>query len=269
MLELERQILNRNPLWREVLQQYIAVHEHSRKHDPEHDGWTGRQTELEELPPEEQAAIHGRLIALGLMRFQIADRTAGLKYQVTGLGRSVLQAALNAADDSTDTDDAVEADEAFEADDVETAETTAESAAASVESAEHAVEAEPETDGAGPTTTPALKLSAESTEPTEPTESVATDVDVEAPAGPSADGQQAPAAAQLATSELEPEAVSTPAPEAEVASAELEPASAEQEEEQPPAPKAETVPEAETVPAAETDTPAEAQLAEDPPSAAA
>ena len=104
MLELERHILNRNPLWRDVLQQYIAAHEHARRHDPEHDGWTGRQTDHDGLSPEEQSEIHGRLIALGLIRFQIADRTAGMRYQVTGLGRSVLQAWQN--EDGTDADQA-------------------------------------------------------------------------------------------------------------------------------------------------------------------
>ncbi|MCA9118032.1 MAG: hypothetical protein KDA79_23330 [Planctomycetaceae bacterium] len=111
MLELEQQILNQHPEWRGVLERYVAEHDRSRKENPEHDGWVSRLTDHEELPPEILPRVHGRLIALGLIRFQIADRTAGMRYQVTGVGRAALRGMPDSDDDSG-------ADETSEADDM-------------------------------------------------------------------------------------------------------------------------------------------------------
>ncbi len=71
--------------------------------------WVPRLKEIEGVPAGRLAPIHGRLIALGLLQFQIEGRRAGVQYQLTPAGRRALQDAaplddmLEGTDDETDT----------------------------------------------------------------------------------------------------------------------------------------------------------------------
>ena len=42
------------------------------------------------LAPEQLSAIHGKLIALGMLKFEIGSRADGVQYQLTTLGRQAL-----------------------------------------------------------------------------------------------------------------------------------------------------------------------------------
>jgi hypothetical protein len=52
--------------------------------------WIPRIRQLDSIEPEKLSSAHGRLIAQGLLNFQVEDRTAGLCYRVTPEGRQVL-----------------------------------------------------------------------------------------------------------------------------------------------------------------------------------
>lgn len=52
--------------------------------------WVPRVRELPDTSAEDLSAFHGKLIALGLLKFEIASRVDGVQYQVTPLGRQAL-----------------------------------------------------------------------------------------------------------------------------------------------------------------------------------
>ena len=58
--------------------------------EAEFDGWVSRIHAVEDVPEELLSRIHGKLIALGLLKFDICSRTSGVSYQVTRLGRQML-----------------------------------------------------------------------------------------------------------------------------------------------------------------------------------
>ena len=68
--------------------------EHIRLKYDETIGWIPRLAMVEPVSPERLAPVHGRLIALGLLRFQLLDRTGGMVYRLSPEGRSALAAAL-------------------------------------------------------------------------------------------------------------------------------------------------------------------------------
>jgi hypothetical protein len=79
----ELDLFDENPIWRAVLQAYA-----DRK-DAE-SGWVPRIESLPEVDPAGLSPAHGKLIALGLLKFELGDKTSGIRYQVTGLGRHAL-----------------------------------------------------------------------------------------------------------------------------------------------------------------------------------
>ena len=62
--------------------------------DGEAVGWIPRLTTIQQVPAERLPPVHGRLIALGLLRFQLLDRTGGMMYRLSPEGRSALSAML-------------------------------------------------------------------------------------------------------------------------------------------------------------------------------
>lgn len=53
--------------------------------------WVPRIREVEGVPGDQLAPIHGRLIALGLINFQLQGREEGVLYRVTPEGRKALR----------------------------------------------------------------------------------------------------------------------------------------------------------------------------------
>lgn len=52
--------------------------------------WISRLREVEGVPHDRLAPIHGRLIAHGLLQFQLQGREDGVMYRVTSAGRQML-----------------------------------------------------------------------------------------------------------------------------------------------------------------------------------
>lgn len=59
--------------------------------------WVTRRNEVPGIPGERMAPIHGRLIAHGLLQFQLQSREEGVLYRLTSSGRNVLASAQSAA----------------------------------------------------------------------------------------------------------------------------------------------------------------------------
>jgi hypothetical protein len=58
-------------------------------------GWVPRLAAVAEVPGDQLSAIHGRLIAHGLLRFELAGRSEGVEYQLTPLGRQAVTPPAN------------------------------------------------------------------------------------------------------------------------------------------------------------------------------
>lgn len=66
--------------------------------------WVPRLTSVAGVESEELSKIHGRLIAYGLLKCDLADRSAGVVYQLTREARRAI-VALNSADTDGHADD--------------------------------------------------------------------------------------------------------------------------------------------------------------------
>ena len=89
--------LRRNPEWRTALKVYHDLQAESRERSPEFDGWIPRVTEVEAIESAKLPAIHGKLIAFGFLKFDLAGRDAGMRYQLTSQGKQAVSG--KAADD--------------------------------------------------------------------------------------------------------------------------------------------------------------------------
>ena len=75
----------------QVLQRYADRARTARAADPEYSGWLTRLEPTSNLDDAELTRIHGELIAMGMLRFQLTNRTAGLQYQISDRGNEVLK----------------------------------------------------------------------------------------------------------------------------------------------------------------------------------
>lgn len=73
--------LERNPEWRLLLTAY-----HIRQMSSP-DGWVDRIFELANLDGDQLSKFHGRLIALGMLEFELGGRNEGMRYQLSTLGK--------------------------------------------------------------------------------------------------------------------------------------------------------------------------------------
>lgn len=76
-----------------VLAAYRAQHAVYKQTDPEHSGWVDRLTTVADIEVDELSGIHGKLIACGLLEFQLTGRTTGVQYQLSSAGAKMLESA--------------------------------------------------------------------------------------------------------------------------------------------------------------------------------
>ena len=55
-------------------------------------GWVSRIGQLEGIDPSQMSTLHGRVIALGYLKFQLIDRQVGLRYRLTPAGKQIVKA---------------------------------------------------------------------------------------------------------------------------------------------------------------------------------
>jgi len=100
MDEFELEQLRRNPKWASVLNIYHQLHLQGRNQSPQFDGWTPRVIEADDIPATELSGIHGKLIAYGFLKFDLAGRDGGIRYQLTPLGKQGIQGSPTDEDES-------------------------------------------------------------------------------------------------------------------------------------------------------------------------
>lgn len=95
MIDFEAELLAEHSDWRLVLQAYRD--EVPPAPEPSVDGqetpdhaWVVRLAEVADVEPEALTKIHGKLIALGFLKFQLKNRSSGVSYRVTRQGKQVL-----------------------------------------------------------------------------------------------------------------------------------------------------------------------------------
>lgn len=80
----ELELFDRNPEWRLVLAAYAELHAQSTAE------WLPRLPCVDGVPFEQLSMVHGRLMALGFLAFEVGSRTDGLQYQLTATGKHAL-----------------------------------------------------------------------------------------------------------------------------------------------------------------------------------
>ena len=93
-----------NPQNLQVMQAYAQRAFTAKVASEDYDGWLDRIDKLPDLTPEQLTQLHGQLIALGYLKFEIAGRSVGLRYQISSRGRQMLEKTLAAAEDCSDDD---------------------------------------------------------------------------------------------------------------------------------------------------------------------
>lgn len=93
MDEYELEQLSRQPKWVAVLEHYHQQHLVQRDQSKEFDGWVSRIHDVSKVPTEELPGIHGKLIAFGFLKFDLAGRDGGMRYQLTPLARQAVSAS--------------------------------------------------------------------------------------------------------------------------------------------------------------------------------
>ncbi len=102
MDEFELDQLRRNPKWAAVLNIYQQLQLQGRERQPDFDGWVPRVHEAGELPSTDLPGIHGKLIAFGFLKFDLAGRDGGIRYQLTPLGKQGINSSIPADDDAAE-----------------------------------------------------------------------------------------------------------------------------------------------------------------------
>lgn len=75
-------------------------------------GWVSRLTQVAGIEDARLAPMHGKLIAHGLLSFQLTGRTSGVVYRVSADGRAALRRLADASPDRIAADDEIPADAA-------------------------------------------------------------------------------------------------------------------------------------------------------------
>ena len=98
MIDFELQELREDPEWCGVLKAYLDEHAAANQRDPEFDGWTPRIKSIEGIDDERLPRLHGKLIAIGFLKFRLTGRISGMRYQLTSLGREAHSRQFDSSD---------------------------------------------------------------------------------------------------------------------------------------------------------------------------
>lgn len=111
MLDFERQELMENTDWRTVLTAYRERRDTAKADDPEFEGWLDRIMAIDGIEEDDLPRLHGKLLALGFLKFQLAGRSEGVRYQITGEGIRSLENLIGPVDDEELNDEESEVSE--------------------------------------------------------------------------------------------------------------------------------------------------------------
>lgn len=102
-------VLRTHPQYLLLLSAYRDGDERARATEENFDGWQSRINSLEGIAPELMCRIHGKLISLGLLKFELGDRMQGIRYQLSTEARRVFSQLEASAVDPRDEDEFEEA----------------------------------------------------------------------------------------------------------------------------------------------------------------
>ena len=103
--ELQFDTLNQRNL--QVLTVYAERHLAARTANNDYAGWLDRVESTGDLDADQLTRVHGELIALGMLRFELTNRQTGLRYQISDRGHDALRkqtSVEDAADVNVDED---------------------------------------------------------------------------------------------------------------------------------------------------------------------
>jgi len=89
MREFVLEELERSADWRIVLNVYQSRSSELKFENSAAEGWLPRVSQIEGIEPAHLSRLHGRLIALGLLEFEVSGK-AGMQYQLSQFGRDAL-----------------------------------------------------------------------------------------------------------------------------------------------------------------------------------
>ena len=101
MLGFELTELDQEGNWRAVLGAYRAPAVEDQQAGAEFDGWITRVAAIDGFESDRLSRVHARLIAGGLLKFQLSERDAALQYQLSPEGRRALESG-SGVDESPD-----------------------------------------------------------------------------------------------------------------------------------------------------------------------
>lgn len=94
-----------------VMQAYVERGAAAKAASSDYDGWLDRIDSLPEFSADQLTRMHGQLIALGFLKFEIAGRSVGLRYQISPRGKQAIERALSAtSDEDEDAGECLDAD---------------------------------------------------------------------------------------------------------------------------------------------------------------
>jgi hypothetical protein len=93
MLDFVAEELGQSDEWRRVLEAYNGPLDPQILPDENGEIWRPRVSRVEGLEPAQLSRVHGTLIALGCLKFELSGKV-GMQYQVTPLGRQTLVRGL-------------------------------------------------------------------------------------------------------------------------------------------------------------------------------
>ncbi len=109
MIDIELEELSQDTPWGSVLQAYLAKEQAEKAHaravasecgmEIKTQDWIPRLAEVEGVEREDLCKIHGMLIALGYLEFQLSGREKGVCYRVSPLGKQALEQKVSAEAD--------------------------------------------------------------------------------------------------------------------------------------------------------------------------
>lgn len=83
----------------QVMLAYIERAKVAKAASPEEfDGWLERIDRLPGCTSEELTQLHGQMIAMGFLKFEITGRSVGLRYQVSTRGKNAVERAVAQAE---------------------------------------------------------------------------------------------------------------------------------------------------------------------------
>ncbi len=94
--ELQLDSLNTQNL--QVMQAYADRNKAAKAASEEYDGWLERIDRMPEFTKEELTRMHGELIAMGFLKFEITGRSIGLRYQISTRGKRAIERAVAIAE---------------------------------------------------------------------------------------------------------------------------------------------------------------------------